>query len=181
MKKNKGLWILLAVLVLLLGGIASIFMGGDTPVQGPPSTDTKGRLVEFSGADLKESKDGKDIWRVTAQKILYNTETKEVELTNMEVFFVQEGNTLRVQAEKGHMAGDRSSITMDGTVTAQSTDGASFTGKNLYFDNGKKQLTAREGFTFKRDDLTLTGDVLEADMVMNLVKAKGHVRLTKGE
>ncbi len=181
MRKNKWTLILGALICFFAIGIIYMFVGDDGQAPNKTADDRKGQIVEFTGADLHETKDGKDVWRVTAQKILYNTETKEALLTDMEVLFQQDGKTLRVLASKGRIDGNKTVIEMEGTVQATSTDGVKFEGKNLHFDNKQKVLTAKDGFIFTRDDTKIVGDILTADMVMESVTAKGHVRMSKGE
>ena len=49
----------------------------------------------------------------------------------------------------------------------------------ISFDNKTKKLTSETPFTFSNNDAVVTGDQLEADVVLNKVMAKGHAKLVK--
>ena len=63
MKKNRNL-ILIAVLVLLIaGGIYFLFKDDN---KGMHAASSQGPSIEFHNSDMKETKDGKLVWRLKA-------------------------------------------------------------------------------------------------------------------
>lgn len=175
MLKNKQFWGIVAATVLIIASLAVYFWPvGDG---GSSSPTFNGSTVTFSGADLSESKDGALVWRLKANNIEYNPTTKDVLLTDMTGEFFRDGVTFTVTAPKGQMTNDRKNLVMTGGIKGVSTDGVDFTTEELDYDNVKKFMASKGAFTYKRNNVTITGDKLEADMVLQQIKALGHARL----
>lgn len=109
MKNNKKLIAIVAALVIAIGGFIAYLMSDSGEAEQQTKVPT-GQLVNFSGADLREEKDGKLIWALSAEKIEYDPKTKAVVLTNMKGTFNQNDVVTQVTAPHGKMTGDRKSI-----------------------------------------------------------------------
>ena len=154
MKNNKKLIAIVVAIVLALIGLIVFIMKDSN--EATSTQNQSGQLVNFQGADLQEEKDGKLVWALSAEKIEYDPRTKAIVLT-----------------------GDRNSLDIDQGVTATNTEGAEFKTEALHFDNKTKTLTSKTAFTYNSKDVTLTGDKLEGNMSLKIIKAIGHAKLTK--
>lgn len=179
MQKNKKIWAIIVIAIALFSGLVYFILKDN--VSDSDVTKPKGNLVTFNGADLNETTDGKVIWSVKAEKIEYDPKTKDVYLTNLTGTFNKDNTTLTVTAPRGRMTDNRKNMDMAGGVKGSSTDGASFETDTLHFDNTKKLLTSESAFTYTKDDMTITGDKLEGDMTMEVIKAIGNAKLVKEE
>lgn len=178
MKKSKGFWLLIGSIVLSIAFVGYLFFGsGMSPVK--VVSDGKDQLVKFTGADLHEMKDGKLLWSLKAESILYNPRTKEVFLENMKGEFHDGGNTFIVNAKKGHVSENQEVITMTGEVYGKTEGGVEFKGIDLVYNTKTKKMTSSKPFTYKDGHSTITGDTLNGDMVLKEVTAKGHVKLVQ--
>lgn len=176
MASNKKLFSLIALAIIVLGAIGYFFFAHSDESSSSKPT---GNKVTFSGSELKEEKDGKVIWAVNAESIEVDPRTKEIWLTNVKGIFTKDDVTMTLTAPKGHVTGDHKIINLSGGIKATNTDGAEFSTDALLFDNNKKEFTTKTAFTFVNKDVTLTGDTLWANMVLQEVKAKGHARLVQ--
>lgn len=180
MKNNKKLIAIVAALVIAIGGFIAYLMSNSGEAEQQTKVPT-GQLVNFSGADLREEKDGKLIWALSAEKIEYDPKTKDVVLTNMKGTFNQNDVVTQVTAPHGKMTGDRKSIDIDGGIQATNSEGATFTTEALHLDNVKKIWTSQGSFIYKGKDVTITGDKVSANMALQQLKVEGNAKLTKGE
>ena len=177
MKNNKKLIAIVAAIVLALIGLIVYIMKDSNEVN--TTQNPSGQLVNFQGADLQEEKDGKLVWALSAEKIEYDPRTKAIVLTNLKGLFYQDDVTTTITAPHAVLTGDRNSLDIDQGVTATNTEGAEFKTEALYFDNKTKMLTSKSAFTYNSKDVTLTGDKLEGNMSLKIIKAIGNAKLTK--
>ena len=174
MKNNKKLIAIVAAIVLALIGLIVYIMKDSNEVT--TTQNPSGQLVNFQGADLQEEKDGKLVWALSAEKIEYDPRTKAIVLTNLKGLFYQDDVTTTITAPHAVLTGDRNSLDIDQGVTAE---GAEFKTEALHFDNKTKMLTSKSAFTYNSKDVTLTGDKLEGNMSLKIIKAIGNAKLTK--
>ena len=104
-----------------------------------------------------------------------STQNQSGQLVN----FYQDDVTTTITAPHAVLTGDRNSLDIDQGVTATNTEGAEFKTEALHFDNKTKTLTSKTAFTYNSKDVTLTGDKLEGNMSLKIIKAIGHAKLTK--
>lgn len=177
MKNNKKLIAIVGAVVLVLVGLIAYLMQdtGDESTKNPIS----GQLVNFQGAELQEESDGKLVWALTAEKIEYDPRSKSVVLINLKGQFYQDNVTTTVAAPHAVLSGDRSSLDIDGGITATNTDEAVLKTSALHFDNKTKQFTSQSAFTYESKDVILTGDKLEGNMALKQISAVGNAKLTK--
>ena len=100
-------------------------------------------------------------------------------MTNLKGLFYQDDVTTTITAPHAVLTGDRNSLDIDQGVTATNTEGAEFKTEALHFDNKTKMLTSKSAFTYNSKDVTLTGDKLEGNMSLKIIKAIGNAKLTK--
>ena len=177
MKNNKKLIAIVAAIVLALIGLIVYIMKDSNEVT--TTQNPSGQLVNFQGADLQEEKDGKLVWALSAEKIEYDPRTKAIVLTNLKGLFYQDDVTTTITAPHAVLTGDRNSLDIDQGVTATNTEGAEFKTEALHFDNKTKMLTSKSAFTYNSKDVTLTGDKLEGNMSLKIIRAIGNAKLTK--
>ena len=164
MKNNKKLIAIVAAIVLALIGLIVYIMKDSNEVT--TTQNPSGQLVNFQGADLQEEKE-------------YEPRTKAIVLTNLKGLFYQDDVTTTITAPHAVLTGDRNSLDIDQGVTATNTEGAEFKTEALHFDNKTKMLTSKSAFTYNSKDVTLTGDKLEGNMSLKIIKAIGNAKLTK--
>lgn len=178
MANKKRIWLIILALVVV-GVLAYFFMK-------PAATETQEskvdeNLITFNGANLQESKDGKIIWSLKAEKILFDPKTKNIYLTNFTGTFNKDDVSMTVTAPEAKLTNQQKNLEMHGGVKATSTDGAEFTSPSFYYNTVTKKFTSKEPFTFKKGHDIITADEMEGDLVLEQVKAMGHAKLTQEE
>ncbi|MCF0154328.1 MAG: LPS export ABC transporter periplasmic protein LptC [Veillonella sp.] len=176
MKKNKKLVAIIVVAIAALGTLLWVMFGGETGLV----TDTpSGRVINFSGADLREEQDGKLIWALTADTIEYDPQTKAINMKNLKGTFNQDDVVMQLTAPEAVMSSDHKQLDMTGGIHATTSEGVVFDTDALHFDNTKKELSTQVPFTFSGKDVVITGDSVTANMALQKVLVKGNAKLVK--
>lgn len=175
MKDNKKMLALGAILIAAIIGIMAYFMmstsGDETPTP-------VGNQIDFTGADIKEEKNGKVIWAIWAEKIALDPKTKALTFTNVKATYDNDGTVSVLTADTGSLTGNHKNLSVSGHVKVISSEGATFTTDKIDLNNDTKILTA-PAFTYKDKDTTITGDAVEGNINLETIKVKGHARLVK--
>ncbi len=175
MQKNKTFWGIIAFIIVAVIGIAFMFVGEAdvSPKKGPD------QLVTFDGAELNEEENGKLVWRLTAEKILYNPTTKDIFLTNATGEFYKGDEKMIVKANEGTVTNKQEKIVLKGAVHATSTDGMEMKGEDLMYLPKKGTFQSDRPFWYKKDTTVITGDRIKGDSILQKIQAEGHVKLIK--
>lgn len=175
MQKNKTLWGIIAFVIVAVIGIAYMFIGeADVSPQKSPD-----QLVTFEGADIKEEENGKLVWKLSAEKILYNPKTKDIYLTNATGEFYKGENKMIVKAKEGTVTNNQQKITLKGSIHATSTDGMELKTEDLVYNTKTGAFNSTKPFWYKKDNTVITGDKVSGDAILQKIKAEGHVKLVK--
>ena len=175
MKNNKTvLAAIVGALVILVG--LGYFLYGDVEVA---TTGPTGNSISFNGTELKEEKNGQLIWSVKAEKISVDQDTKVITLENVTGTFHKGGTVLTIKAPKGIVSKDHRQISLSGGIEASSSVGSSLRTEGLEYNSKTQLFKSASKFIYSDVDTTLEGDVLEGDMILQQVTAKGHAKLIR--
>ena len=175
MKNNKKLLLTVVVGILLLLGIGYFLYGGvETTTIGP-----SGNTISFNGTELKEEKEGQLIWSVKSEKISVDQDTKVITLENVTGTFHKGGTVLTIKAPKGIVSKNHRQISLSGGIEASSSVGSSLRTEGLEYNSKTQLFKSASKFIYSDVDTTLEGDVLEGDMILQQVTAKGHAKLIR--
>lgn len=114
-----------------------------------------------------------------AEKISVDQVTKVVTLENVTGAFHKDGKILTVKAPKGVVSKDHGQITLSGGIEATSSTGATLRTEGLEYTSKEQLFKSTSKFIYTDVDTTLEGDVLEGDMILQQVTAKGHAKLIR--
>lgn len=177
-KKYKGILIVTG-LCLIVGFIYFIYTASPESLKNDTLPDSK--LVEFKGVDLEESKDGKLSWRLIADKILVNQDTKIFYLTNIKATLENDdGKEMIITAEQGTADLQNKTITLQGKIQAHTNDDGVLQAEMMDYNITSQQLTGSGNIKITKGDTILTGDALTSDVGLELVTLKGNAKMTKG-
>lgn len=178
MKKNRNL-ILAAVLILLVAvGIYFLFKDDNKGMNAASST---GPSIEFHNSDVKETKDGKIVWRFKAGHATVSKNQNDVNMEQVEGYFMKDGDELHLKADKGKIDRAAKTIYIEGSVEGYGKDGEELYAENLTYDGNKEILSTDKAFIVKKDGKVLTADAFDADRVLQKITARGHAKLAEEE
>lgn len=183
MNKTKYLTVA-CVLLLILGGLY-YFIKDEAPAVPPtsqPASQVQQSNVSFLGNSMVEEHDGKKIWEFSADAIDYNPNTKQASIKNIKAVFYQDnGGQVELTASQAVMNTETRDISMEGSVKALSSDGASLVAGKLSYVAKEDRFYGTEGIKLVRDDTTISGDMIESDAKLEKVKVQGRALVQKRE
>lgn len=180
LKQNKVKIIGAAVVIAFAVLLYSLM---DQPVAQPDDVKPD-NLVEFEGSELTENKDGKLVWRLTADKIMIDPQTEVMYFTNPKALLVDEedGTEMTITSPNGVVDRKKRTIEIKPPVSASTnrndtlqTEGSVYYNMDTHLIKGGKVVMNRH------DNTSLRADAFETTTSMDKVTLTGHAQVTKGE
>lgn len=181
MKKNSTYIIAAVLVVLILGGIYYFIKEEPIVLQ-----ETKAPLEEIPNIrlvdnKLVEVKDGKIKWELSVGGLEFDKKANQVYLVNVKgIFYQDNGSKLNMTAEKAVMDTDKKNIVMTGSVQAESSDGGIITADEMKWLSDQERIVGSGNVKLTKNDVIITGDILESDAKLDKVKVHGNARVLKG-
>lgn len=176
MKQNKILWLIILAIVVSLGLIANIFLS-EGEVEKPKPIE-RVQLVDFRGADIREEKDGKEIWAMSAEEIKYNPKTKDIYLTNLHAKFYEKDTVLEIDAKEGKITDNQQKLHLEGKIHGATKD-IIIDAESLDYDAKTGMLSTDKPFYYKNGNTVITADSMKGNRILDKISAAGHVKLRK--
>lgn len=95
-------------------------------------------------------------------------------------FYSEDGRTLTLHADEGHMDHETRDVVLTGSVNAATSDGASLMANELQWSSTEGTLTATGDAQVERDDLRATGDRIMSMDEFRQFRIEGNARIEKG-
>lgn len=182
--KNKQVWLSALALLLLLSGLTYYYLKDEPPKQ-PEAVETGAPQkigLSFSGNTITEEKNGRKVFELSAETIEMNPDTKDIILKTLTaVFYSEDGKTVTLTGLEGLLNGQSHSLTIQGEVTAQSSDGAILQAGKIRYEPQEEKFYGENGVIVERPDARLTGDRLESDKDLTQLKIAGRAHIVKKE
>ena len=183
-KKVKQALALVFTLLLLSGGLYYFLKDEPLPVQqtsNEQKNPVKDTPLKFSSSSITEEQNGRRTWELTADTIETLEQNKKISLAKVTGTFYQENNgSISMVADNAFLDTVTKNIDLSGQVKFTSSEGATLTSPQAFWNNVTHLFTASGGIVFVRDDVVITGESVEADNDLKKVIVKGRAHLTKG-
>ena len=176
----RSKWIYGGGAVLLTGLI--IWAVADLP-EIPTQTDEPSgpRIMSYADNRLSEERDGRTIWKMTAEKVNVDIDTNHTSMVKIDgTFYSDDGRTLTLKADEGRMDSKTRDIVLTGTIEATTSDGASLRAKQIKWRAADGSLTAEGDAELIRDDMRATGDRIVSTDGFQKFSIFGNARIEKG-
>ena len=129
MDRKKWIYGGVAVVLLIL-----IVWAVSTAPQTPTAADSSGaaRVMSYEDNTLTEERDGRTVWTLTAKQLEVDLDTQDASMYGIEgTFYSEDGRTLTLKADEGHMDHETRDVVLTGSVNAVMSDGANLTANEL--------------------------------------------------
>ena len=162
----------------IIGGVlAAAFLGlilwAVLSVPKPPEqTDAQQgpRIMSYEDNTLHEEQDGRTVWTLTAQNMSVDIDTQDTTMKGIEgTFYSEDGNTLSLKADTGHMDSTTHDVVLTGGVYAETSNGVTLRANALHW-------TA----VLTRDDLRASGDRITSADEFEKFAIEGNAHIIKG-
>lgn len=179
LKKNKKTLIAVAA-VIAFSVLLYIIMNPEKTED--PQVDPD-KLVQFDGSELEEKKDGKVVWKLTADKIMIDPDTQIIYFDNPKALvYDEDGTETTITAPKGQMDRTKRMIEIQPQVNASSDKGDTLqTDGTVYYNMDTRKINGGKVVMHHHDKTDLEADAFETNSSLDQVVLTGHAKVTKGE
>lgn len=178
MDRKKWIYGGVAVVLLIL-----IVWAVSTAPQTPTAADSSGaaRVMSYEDNTLTEERDGRTVWTLTAKQLEVDLDTQDASMHGIEgTFYSEDGRTLTLKADEGHMDHETRDVVLTGSVNAVMSDGANLTANELKWTAAAGELAAAGDAQIAREDLRATGDRITSTDEFRQFRITGNARIEKG-
>ncbi len=185
MKKRRLIQrVLLAVAILALAATVSVFIGYRRVTRNPEALlDLVQKEADMQLNKIRQTatKNGIREWRMEAESatLLENQKTMLLAKPDVE-FFMDDGDNVRLTADKGTIYTDSSRIHVSGQVSAN-TSRYRFRAEALDYDPAMRELRADVPVTLSGELFTLRADSMTMNLKTNITRFEGGVEGTISE
>ncbi len=151
----------------------------------PPDTDSVqvNTVMKYDGNTIREEKNGKVIWELTADDISVDKDTQNAEMTNIKAkYYSEDGQEVGITAPHGRYENGSRNIKLDGGVKGETNDGAKLTSKELIWNAKASKLIAKGDAKIERESehMKARGNTIESSNSFQRFKVKGKAHIEKG-
>lgn len=119
------------------------------------------KVIEYSNNTLKEERNGRLVWEITADSSSLDISSQQTTLANAKgAFYRDDGSTLRVAAPRGVYDPQRKRVHLSGGVNAVASTGDTLTCDELDYDGtpGKSLIVAKGRAQLNHDGMTVNAN-----------------------
>ncbi len=172
---KKKITAVIALFVVLIGGFIWYISDEGPDITQKVKEQVPDRMMTYSGNVLKEEKNGKLIWEVTAENMQIDIQTNAVSMKNMKgTFYREDGTITELSAKEASYNQKKNIITMKGSIEASQSDGGKLKADKARYDGKKKHLYCDGNVEVNKDGYLVTGDHLVADHTTGKVRVDGN-------
>lgn len=172
---KKKITAIIALSAVLIGGFIWYISDEGPDIAQKVKEQTPDRMMTYSGNVLKEEKDGKLIWEVTADNMQIDIETNAVKMQNMKgTFYRDDGTVTELSAKEASYNQKKNIIAMKGSIEASQSDGGKLKADQARYDGKKKHLYCDGNVEVNKDGYLVTGDHLVADQTSGKIRVDGN-------
>ena len=181
MEKKTKIMLMLAAAALVIAIGWVVFSVPDEPkVQ--EAADPGPKLMEYSSNTIKEEKNGKVLWEITAEQTKMNVDTQDTIFQNVTgKYYQQDGKMLTITAPHGVYNSKTRNVKLDSGVKAFTGDGDTLDCASLEWVADAGNLIATGRAKLVHGDAIIMAERIEAYDEFNAFKASGHARIVKGK
>jgi LPS export ABC transporter protein LptC len=181
MKVKKLSIFLLAVILLTVGMIVSVFIGYRQVSNAPELLFTsikEGANLSLGKIRQTSTRDGKKEWSLEADSANYMEAEKKVELKNLSViYFLEDNREVYLKADQGILQTDTNDIEFSGNVVIRNEEYQMKT-EHLNYEHDRRIIICDESIRILGQGGELTAESAEYDLNADKVVLKGNVVAT---
>ncbi|MBP3400769.1 MAG: LPS export ABC transporter periplasmic protein LptC [Selenomonadales bacterium] len=172
---NKKIMAVIALFAVLIGGFIWYISDEGPDITQKVKEQVPDRMMTYSGNALKEEKNGKLIWEVTAETMQIDLESNAIVMQDMKgAFYREDGTVTELTAKEASYDQKENIITMDGSIEAIQSDGGKLKADKARYDGKKKHLYCDGNVEVKKDGYLVTGDHMVADQTSGKIRVDGN-------
>ncbi|WP_308664187.1 LPS export ABC transporter periplasmic protein LptC [uncultured Acidaminococcus sp.] len=173
--------LVIAAAVLLMGGVIAWLLSSK-PTTGKVQENGKDVLQEVNGSTIQETKNGKKVWELTVQSLLYD---KKAQLAHMKgirgTFYQDDGRTMTVTADEGEVHMDTKDVVLTKNPHGTTSDGGDAVADKFTWINKDQMVVGEGNVRLKKDDTVATAKKATFNVALDQAKLEEDAHVQKGE
>ena len=138
------------------------------------------RIMSYEDNTLHEERDGRTVWKLTARQVRVDIDTNDTGMQGIEgTFYSDDGRSVTLHADEGHMASATRDITLTGNVHAEIDDGTQLRADSLVWTAADGVLAAVGGAALSRSDVRASGDRIASADAFQQFSIQGNAQIEK--
>ena len=180
-KPKKIKLVLLAVLIIALGGVIVIYIGSQRNskvAESIPESVEPDATLSIGKIQQTATRKGKKEWSLEAGSARYVDKTSQMILQDLVVtFFLSDNSEITLTADEGILNTDSNDIEVSGNVVLENKDYKLLT-ESLNYVHDKRLLYSKTPATISGTSVRLTADTISFDLNTKKVTLEGSVKTT---
>lgn len=174
---KKKIAAVIAGFFLLIGGFLWYVMGEEPDLSKTLKEQVPDMTMMYSGNTLKEERDGKVIWELTAEKISIDGAGQNATLQNVTgTFYGDDGVVTELRAAEAVYRQKEDLISLSGAIEAHQSDGGLLKAERASYDGKKRQLQCEGQVEVNKGGYLITGDRLIVDDETGSIRVDGNAQ-----
>ena len=173
-EKRTRTLLVIAAAVLLMGGVIAWLLSSK-PTTGTVKDNGKDVLQEVNGSTIQETKNGKKVWELTVQSLLYDKKSQISHMKGIKgTFYQEDGRSMTVTADEGE-------VVLTKNPHGTTSDGGDAVADRFTWVN-KDQIVVGEGnVRLKKEDTVATAQKATFNVALDRAKLERDAHVQKGE
>ncbi len=167
--------------VCIMGGIIFWLMQGTTIIK-PHTQVQEVAPHEISNSTIAETKNGKKVWELTAESMIYD-KTRDVDIVKgiKGTFYKEDGTSMTVTADEGEVFLKTKKIVLTKNPKGVTSDNGTLIAEKVTWDNEKKWVIGEGKVVITKDDIIAKAEKATLDVGINYAKLEKKAMVQKGE
>lgn len=148
----------------------------------PPEepSEKKEVTMEYGRSTIREEKDGRLLWELTADVLQTEAKAQTVDLKNVAAkYYRSDGVTITLTAPKGRYIPGTQEVSLTGGVKGNTSDEMTLESDSLDWKAEEDRLTATGNAKITKPGMEATGDMIEASENFTDFTVKGNAKIVR--
>jgi LPS export ABC transporter protein LptC len=180
MREKRTILVILGA-ILLMGGVIGWLLSSK-PTTGTVKEVKQTDPHQVTGSTIEEAKDGKTVWTLTVDSMIYDKDTMIDHMKGIKgTFYDKDGTTMTVTADEGEVNVKTKNVVLTKNPVGTTSTNGKVTADKITWMNEKQIVVAEGNARLVKDDIIATGDKATFNVPMERAKLEGNGKVQKGE
>ena len=167
--------------VLLMAAVIG-WLVSSKPTRGTVKQVVENNKQEVQGSTIEESKDGKKVWVLTVDSMLYDRKTQVDKLKGIKgTFYDKSGKTMTVTADEGEVNVATKNVVLTKNPKGVTSDNATVTAQKITWVNKTQTVVAEGNAVLTKGDTVAKAEKASFNVPMDHATLEKNASVQKGE
>ncbi|WP_289049792.1 LPS export ABC transporter periplasmic protein LptC [Acidaminococcus timonensis] len=178
---HKRTILVIVAAVLLMGGVIAWLLSSK-PTTGKVQENGKDVLQEVNGSTIQETKNGRKVWELTVESMLYDKKTQIDKLKGIKgTFYQEDGRSMTVTADEGEVHVDTKDVVLSVNPHGTTSDGGEAKADRFTWVNKDQTVLAEGNVYLKKGDTVATSKKATFNVALDHAELEQDANVQKGE